>query len=329
MKLFLTAALSCSMLFAVVGSPLRAAEPKVETDVATITEEVSETRIQLRHVKPSMMKAWLQYDLESPIPIPSAIFGGGSFEIPKGVERIEADDTTNSLRVLTDRDGFLRLREITAFLDKPIPQIDVQFQVFQMSRETARSLRGSFGDTKMPDAIAFTASKKTFPDLDKLVAQGKAALVSAPRVMTLTGMQGTILMSVFGLYYESRSESGKLLGYLPAQQKQEFVVTPTLMQNGVILLEGKVSLGYFPAANAGKSIIVKKLPKGTKAFRVLPSQEISFVIQGKSGDAAVVSQMQAYNQKRPVIGDVEYVITVMAGRVQRMLGSIAGDAPAQ
>ncbi len=109
----------------------------------------------------------------------------GAFTLPGSIERIASIDAQNAISIVGgSSEDILRLQEIVEVLDQPLRQVELQAQFVEMSADDVSQFGVDFSDGKK---IGFVRNNFT-ARLDALIADGRAKVVSAPRVTTINNM---------------------------------------------------------------------------------------------------------------------------------------------
>ena len=180
---FVVAALSlCAVLFSNVTTTkvLVAEMPQAQV------QKLEEASIELRNIKPSIMAYWLDpahNSLEStklracPLQVEPEIA-----VLPAGVERLIAEDSTNTLIVRGTLDGVAKARQVIARMDVPIPLVKIDAQWLRLPKSVV--LAGKLTNrSSNAEVEAFDGQAV----LD-LVATKKATIVNAPTITTFNKM---------------------------------------------------------------------------------------------------------------------------------------------
>lgn len=183
--------------------------------------------------------------------------------LPAGIERIVAIDPTNALLVSGTQASLAQLQTIVAGLDKPMPQVEIEFQLVQISAPDAAAFgirEGSEPGTPAGGLIRFVpgAAQKSARfgkvsvnaalTLAQLVAQNKAKILTAPRLIALDRLtadlgaedgQGVVVDIKTRATPETRpvtltGEDGQLI---MASTRLSFSVTPTIGADDSIKLQ--------------------------------------------------------------------------------------------
>ena len=252
-------ALTVALFSALIVAPLRAAETGLDVQSMNKHPEETETRIELRNVKPSLMAQWLQPDVFGVAPIPR----------DESVEPINyatcwweftPDDSTNSIvaRNWRDNEGksVQRLINVVASLDKPIPQFEISVRWVSLLDQ---HYRGFF------DALYQNIGAIERADLEKLeslISSKKARIVTAPRVTTFGAMKAQFIKSQsFGdFYHELQNKDGSPKSYVPAFFQEGADIKPQLKAAN-ISLDIRLFQG-FDAPDIQKMVL--SLPKGAR-----------------------------------------------------------------
>ena len=267
--------------------------PKVQAETVVPqlqnVPQMQSAMIDLRNVKPSVMAFWLDPQRETspdakrfPLQVdPSLVV------LPSGITNITASDKTNEISIRGSQQSVEKLRALIAFLDKPIPMIEVEMQMVQLPK----TLMPSTATTKMassnPDVEAFDGR-----EIVKLIAVGKAKIVHAPRVTTFNKMQAMIVSMGSNTFFappldaEGKSNRSITIGF-----GQKFSVTSTLNRDETFVLDLDCVDGFF---------LYKKDASPYAPGQTLPSpfnRTIQTVVNANSGQTIALRNVKEQDGK--------------------------------
>lgn len=293
--------------------------PKVRAETVmpqlqNVVPQMQSETIVLRNVKPSVMSFWLSPHRDSPDAkrIPLQV-DASLVVMPEGIDRIEAFDSRNELAVRGTEDGVQDLRELVAFLDKPVPMIEIQTQYIHLSKAARPADDSSYQSGVM---VRTVGASSQFEELKKLLASGKAQIIGAPRVTTFNNMQASIVEARQQFYAELKGKDGKT-EYMPMRWQRKLQTVPTLNHDGTLtvsiqFVEGFVSNGsekpasyagyvpYVPMVGMPKSKIVpddkpspapeivRSLPAGAVVLKDFSTRHVNTTANLKDGDTLLI-----------------------------------------
>ena len=271
-------ALTVALFSALVAVPLRAAEAELDIQPVVIKAAVIEEKIVLRFVKPSAMAPWI-LDAK-PREANDKSFQAERVGLPEGVDDLIAVDSLNTLLARGTSEGIERLRGIVALLDKPIPQIEIQFQLVSLSPEGCIALNGrevQIGERE------FVRTGPRVP-IEQLLADGRAKVISAPRVTTFNNLAATIGETKDNFFAEKKTENGVVQGFDRVMWQRTFTATPTVSDDSKIAIAVQVKNGFsYVKDSDGKQETVSRLPAQAKLLTDFKWQEMSMAAQPDNG----------------------------------------------
>jgi type II secretory pathway component GspD/PulD (secretin) len=159
-------------------------------------------RILVRNVSPSLMAAWLDpvrgvVREEHKTIKPDWAHGRDDAEVaamlslPTGVWAVTALDRQNVVWALGSEAGHQKLAEKVALLDTPLRQLEVETQWVQISEDRVKALGINFEKTDDPTALGLVEAPVR-SQIQDLIAQNKARILSAPRVTVVRGSTASL-----------------------------------------------------------------------------------------------------------------------------------------
>lgn len=118
----------------------------------------------------------------------------GVFELPTGIASISPIVAQNALLVAGTEEAIAKLRETVAFLDRPLRQVEVEVQFVQVNEADAKVFGVDFGKEKAGPgnfSIGFIRGNMG-ATLNRLIAEKKAKVISAPRVRAINNLTATL-----------------------------------------------------------------------------------------------------------------------------------------
>jgi len=111
---------------------------------------------------------------------------------------ITPDDSSNVLWILSTQKSFDQAKRLIDFLDKPIAQVECELEVVKINDEDIETIpKGTFSyrlstPTKNSPYKLSVISDDSKVTLDKLVAQGKATILNAPRITVMDHLTSSL-----------------------------------------------------------------------------------------------------------------------------------------
>ncbi|HVF09550.1 MAG TPA: hypothetical protein VNA16_02040, partial [Abditibacteriaceae bacterium] len=212
-------------------------EPKAPATAATAGEVVAAKQwrtLRLHNVSPRIVAWWLdpahnpmpvefataqknlepaapggQFNPYNPSPEASPKLRKGAFELPEGIDQIIPVDPQSALLIYGTEEGVRRLETLVSYLDRPIPQIEIEAQFVETDLADGKAFgidwSGATNDPFTEKTTGRTPGPGTFSlgyvrgnlqaALKAMVAQGKARIVSLPRVTALNNLTASMYTS--------------------------------------------------------------------------------------------------------------------------------------
>ncbi len=295
-------ALTVALFSALVVAPLRAADTGLDIVPVVAKDSVSEKRtlnqIVLRYVKPSLMEQWLQP--REAVKVAPGSFGSGGFALPDGVENIIAVDSINTLLARGTSEGFERLREIVALLDKPIQLVQVDLQIFVLNAPIANLSFPTVDGNFSPLVITRTTKG---PDIESMIKDGVARRIFAQSVVTPNNQLVKSSYSNETPAFE-RNGKGELMFGGKRTKKLDIKTTiiPTVLRDGTLTLSLQPILQFIQNNENG--------PPDIK------SQEVSTSTNIKDGDTLSIGGLRTSNDELFLgLGNQTEIVIVVSARV--------------
>jgi len=190
----------------------------------------------------------------------------GIFELPAGIDQIIAVDPQNALLVYGTEEGFRQLQALVTYLDKPIPQVEIEVQFVEVTGTPvdafgidwsgasngpfAKSITG-LADKPGPGTFSLGYLRGNFQAaLKAMIAQGKAKLLSSPRVTAMNNLTSRVYTTtsvpvVLGLkddkgnfreLINAANPDGSAAPHFHLTTQFGFTVTPTINNDKTITL---------------------------------------------------------------------------------------------
>lgn len=115
--------------------------------------------------------------------------GPRDLKLPVGIESIVAIDPTNILKVRGTAAGIEELKKLVVELDVPLRQVEVEAQFCSMSPQTLKALPLKFVMSNGAPSVALVPPTVSLSaELNKLIADNKVRIITAPRVTAIDGL---------------------------------------------------------------------------------------------------------------------------------------------
>ena len=278
------------------------------TEVQANPAPVKLHTIRLKNIAPSLMAYWIDPANNAAPPLVQKsleLLGDAPTKpdkaapnplMPTGIERITAVDAQNSLVVLGTDAGVQQLEKVVAMLDRPLRQVEIEAQFVQIAPEDARELGFDFASIPTANFKIGFVRGNAHATLARLVKDGKAKILSAPRVTAINNLPASISAST---------------NPIPAESKTlfEFVVTPTINNDNTITLLTTWGKLARPAKNNEKPIT--------------PSA-IETVVNARDGDTFVLADLpESVSKSFESLEYPEDLLLLLTPRIVRRAGDEA------
>ena len=118
--------------------------------------------------------------------------GPRGLKLPDGIKSVVSVDPQNVLLVQGTSAGIGGLRKLVTEIDVPLKQVEVEAQFLQMSPQTLKTLPLKFAKNKDPfyaPSVALVPPTMSLSgELNKLIADNKVRVITAPRVTAIDGL---------------------------------------------------------------------------------------------------------------------------------------------
>lgn len=153
--------------------------------------------IRLHNVAPRVMAFWLdskhnmapsELGLASP---PSPFAAQNPLLLPEGVERIVAVDNQNALIIFGTAEGVDQLRDIIAFLDKPMLQVEIEARLLSIQSASLAGIWAALATPTAKDQPAMALLPSDFEkQLSEMLARNEARILTKRPSFTNDTTQG-------------------------------------------------------------------------------------------------------------------------------------------
>lgn len=164
-------------------------------------------RIRVQNVPPRLMAWWLDPARQSePVQLQSSRTNRENNPLlaekaspireipalPAGIERLVAIDSQNTLLVFGTDAAVATLEKIVASLDQPLRQVEIEFEVLQISPQDAAQLGVSFSSDPKKRYSSLTLGVGALTRLAQLKAANQTKVISAPRILAINGLTAAL-----------------------------------------------------------------------------------------------------------------------------------------
>ena len=210
--------------------------------------------------------------------------GPKDLKLPVGIETLIAVAPQNVLRVRGTAAGIEELKKLLVELDVPINQVEVEAQFCQMSPQTLKALPLKFAkneDTSYAPSVALVPPTiRLSAELNRLIADNKVRVITAPRVTVTDGLSAQIystetrpmMLSPDIKKWADTTESEKqwLPGISSVQMQTGFNCTP-------IFHGDVIKLFMRPTLNDRSANVSANLRDGETLAIVMPTDESDMI----------------------------------------------------
>lgn len=307
-------ALTVALFSALVVAPLRAAESGLDVKPVIAKDSVSEKRILnpivLRYVKPSLMEQWLQ--AREAVKGAPGKFGSDSYTLPDGLNNLIAVDHLNILLARGTSESIERLLEIVALLDKPVPLVQVDLQIFVLNAPVA-NLSSEKTNGNDSSSVAITRPSKGF-DIESMIKDGVARRIFAQSVITPNNQLVKSSYNSETPAFE-RNEKGEVMvgGNRATKLEIETTIIPTVMRDGTLNLSLKPV--FKTTRNDGNN-----KPQ-------IKSQEINTMANIKDGDTLSIGGLRSSSDDSLGTNRDTEIVFLVSARVIPSEGATSEKAP--
>ena len=225
MKHLHLAALMGASLIAGVSSVTLAQAPETPAPAQTAPAAGEMRIVKIKNVPSALIAYQLDPD-HNPRP---AMFGPGELAgetergiliLPAGIEKLVSDDAQNLIIIRGEAEAMRRVADLIEILDQPMRQVEIEAQFVELAPAELRNFGIDFSETieKAP-RIGFVRNNFT-ARLNALVADNRAKLVAAPRVLTFNNLITPL---------DATSKQGA-----DGEKMQNYRITPTINGDGTI-----------------------------------------------------------------------------------------------
>ena len=303
------------------------AEPPALVPIAPIPAAPKEARaVKIVNVPSAFIAYWLDpaHNLQPPMfvnermaKIAAGDMGKGVFVLPDGVESIVSVDAQNVVLITGTARAIGQVEDLIAVLDQPLRQVEIEAQFVELTAVDLRAFGIDFStsrasiDTATPGVasapvqgafqVGFVRNNFT-ARLNALVADGKAKIITAPRVTAINNLTATITST------GKETVDGKSVDVT-----NSYRITPTINGDDTITVLFKITENENnEAGKSGRSTIVNVRDGDTIALLNMVDAQF------RTGDQIAV--MDA-NNLRPT--DPERVVVVfLTARIIRRAGEM-------
>jgi len=211
--------------------------------------------------------------------------------------KVSSDDTLNTIIVTGTPDQHERVRAILQTLDRPLPQILVEAEVFSVQDSVEKTLGIDWSINAQYTISLAPGSLDPFEIVARLQAaarNGKAKVLSRPRVLTVSGEQATITVGdqvpVLG-----RDQQGNTVVIQTVNAGMRLQVTPR------ILPDGNVELQLAAEANTLSGFV--------DSFPIISQRSVQTRLSIRDGTPVIIGGLIGENRsttttKLPFLGDL-------------------------
>jgi len=211
--------------------------------------------------------------------------------------KVSSDDTLNTVIVTGTADQHDRVRAILETLDRPLAQLLVEAEVFSVQDSVEKTLGIDWNITAQYTISLAPGSLDPFQIVALLQAaarQGKAQVLSRPRVLTVSGEQATITVGdqvpVLG-----RDQQGNTIVVQTVNAGMRLQVTPR------ILPDGNVELQLAAEANTLSGFV--------DTFPIISQRSVQTRLSIRDGTPVIIGGLIGENRstttaKLPFLGDL-------------------------
>ncbi|HVF09159.1 MAG TPA: hypothetical protein VNA16_00030 [Abditibacteriaceae bacterium] len=249
--------------------------------------------------------------------------GGGSFELPEGVDQIIAVDPQNALLVYGTEEGVRRLETIIAYLDRPLRQVEIEAQFVTVTQSSLSAFgidwsganNGPF--TTSVNGLAPSPGPGTFSlgylrgnfqaTLRAQVSQNRAKTVSSPRVTAINNLTASLFTSVSQPLLLSSATTG-IGGQTGESQNLVFITT-------------SVGLTVTPTINNDDTITVVMQPQvqnpnlvnvGGQTIPAPITQTVQTIANVRDGDTIALGGLRTKRSARggariPILSNIPFI----------------------
>lgn len=284
------AALVVVVLHPAAAQPLENWQPLPLVKGVAQKEAATWHTLSLRNAPAALMAWWLdpRYNAAPPgmASARASKATSGSTNLPQGVEAVLTAGPRQELLVFGTDAGFQEVENIAAFLDQPLRHVEIEAYYIEVSPEAARA----FNLSDVPQVAAREAdsalARMQFVEADfhsvlnSLAAEGKARVLSAPRMTAVNNQRASVEDSTGEIVSLTVNET-------PAQVPEEkvfsqrisqFAATSSLNNDGSITLEMELT----------KWINLRTFANGS-SLKLAPSVHISPVCNIQAGRFVAIS----------------------------------------
>lgn len=244
------------------------------------------------------------------------------------------DDPTNTLSAIARPTEVEFLESVINIVDTPVPQVMIEIKLIELSEDSAKVLGFSYGfgqkqfgvgfnnqasgSTSASGAAPITSSGLTLSfdalrnftanfnaQINILAANGKAKILSNPRIATQNGKAATFQSTESApVIQTSATAVGTTQSVSSINIGETVNVTPTLVDPGT----GFVTLDLSPSISSrGKDVIVNGNPVPETLVR-----SIKTIMKVRSGESIVIGGLKRKNNttssnKIPILGDIPFI----------------------
>jgi len=159
--------------------------------------------------------------------------------LPDGIEKIIADDTQNRMTVRGSSESIERVRELIAFLDKPVSQVKFEAQMVRLPKTLL--LRDA---TKIASSNADIAVSNGEP-IETLIASNRAKVIHGARLSTFNKMSATMFSCQSQTIFATPLDDEISKQSYTLNWGQNCSVIPTIQREGTISLDIDFFDGFF------------------------------------------------------------------------------------